>query len=185
MANSEVSPWTFVSKTDIHDGPFVGHTLHELLNIAGNPVSYSVIHFKNRAVGVVAYEDGCVHLVGQFRYAVNHYSWELPEGGCPADREPIDAAKWELAEETGLRAERILPLLTMHPSNSNTDEVAYVFLATGLTQGEAAPEENEVLQNRKVPLDDILKEIEDGKITDAMTVAAIYKLAWMRATGQV
>lgn len=185
MANSEGCPWTFVCKTDVHDGPFVGHSLHELLDVTGKPVSYSVIHFKNRAVGVVAYEDDCVHLVGQFRYAVNQYSWEIPKGMCPVDREPSEAAQWELAEETGLRAERILPLFTMHPSASNTDEIAYVFLAAGLTQGEAAPEETEVLQNRKVPLDDVLKDIENGQITDAITVAAIYKLAWMRATGQV
>lgn len=182
-SNPEASPWTFKGKREMFDNAYINHSQHALLNIAGNPVDYTIVRFKNRAVGVVPYENGFIHLVGQFRYAIDRYSWELPEGGCPPGAQTLEAAKWELAEETGLRARNFTPFLQMHTSNAITDEWAIVYLATGLTQGEAAPEENEVLQTRKISLADFLAEIEAGKITDAMTVAAGYKLAWLEASG--
>lgn len=183
--NPEGNPWTRMAVREQFDNAFITHSQHDLKNHLGNPVEYTIVHFKNRAVGVVPYEDGYVHLVGQYRYAIDRYSWELPEGGCPPGKETLDAAKWELAEESGLRAERFDVLLTMHTSNAITDEFATIYLATGLTQGQAAPEENEVLQNRKIALDDLIAEVESGKITDSLTVAAVYKLAWMDARGQL
>ena len=181
--NPEGNPWTLVSKREIVDNKFVNHTQHEVLNVVGNPVSYTVVSFKNLAVGVIPYEDGYIHLVGQYRYPLKSYSWELPEGGCPKDKKTLDAAKWELEEETGLRAESFEPFLEMHTSNSVTDEWAIVYLATGLTQGVAAPEENEVLQTRKVTLDEFIALVEAGDITDSMTVASAYKLAWLQSRG--
>ena len=181
----ESNPWTFVSKEEILDNKFINHTQHQLLNVVGNPVEYTLVHFKNKAVGVVAYADDYIYLVGQYRYPLESYCWELPEGGCPPGQETLDAAKWELAEETGLRAQMFEPFLEMHTSNAITDEWAIVYLATGLSQGEAAPEENEVLQTRKISIDDLLVEVESGKITDAMTVATAYKLSLLKAQGQL
>lgn len=185
LENPEGNPWTFLSKTQIYDNRFITHSQHQLLNVVGNPAEYTFVHFKNRAVSIVPYEDGHVYLVGQFRYVVGAYSWELPAGGCPPENEVLEAAKWELKEETGLRAESYEPFIEMHTSNAITDEWAIVFLATGLTQGEAAPEENEVLQVRKLSLDDLFAEVEAGDITDAMTVAAAYKLMLLRAKKQL
>lgn len=184
-SDPEANPWTFVSKQDILDNKFINHTQHQLLNVVGNPVDYTLVHFKNKAVGVVAYEDDYIYLVGQYRYPLERYCWELPEGGCPPGQKTLDAAKWELAEETGLRAQNFEPFLEMHPSNAITDEWAIVYLATGLSQGEAAPEENEVLQTRKISVGDLLSEVETGKITDAMTVAAAYKLSLMKSQGRL
>ncbi|MGJ8562738.1 MAG: NUDIX domain-containing protein [Alphaproteobacteria bacterium] len=181
----EGSPWTYVSKREVLDNQYVNHSQHQLLNVTGSPVEYTLVQFKNLAVGVIPYEDDHIYLVGQYRYAIDQYSWELPEGGCPPGSQTLDAAKWELAEETGLRAEKFEPFIHMHTSNAITDEWATVYLATGLTQGEAEPDENEVLQTRKISLDDFLAEVESGKITDAMTVAAAYKLALMKAQGRL
>jgi 8-oxo-dGTP pyrophosphatase MutT (NUDIX family) len=153
--------------------------------VAGNPVEYTLVHFKNRAVGVVPYDNGHVYLVGQYRYAIKAYSWELPEGGCPPGSKTLDAAKWELEEETGLRAEHYEPFIEMHTSNAITDEWATVYLATGLSQGAAKPEESEVLQTRKVSLDAFLELVENGEITDAMTVAAAYKLSLLKSQGRL
>lgn len=183
--NPEGNPWTFLSKQEIHGNPYIQHEQHKLLNVAGTPTDYTHIHFKNRAVGVVAYADNHIYLVGQYRYPLECYSWELPEGGCPQDVDTLDAAKWELAEETGLRAENFELFFEMHPSNAITDERAIVYFATGLTQGDAAPEENEVLQTRRVDVDELLSLVESGEITDAMTVTAAYKLALLKATGKL
>lgn len=183
--NPEGNPWTFMSKQVVHDNPYIRHEQHQLLNMLGTPTEYTHIHFKNRAVGIVAYENDHVYLVGQYRYPLGQYSWELPEGGCPPEKDTLDAAKWELAEETGLRAEKFEPFLEMHPSNAITDEWAIVYLATGLIQGKAAPEDNEVLQTQRISVNELLKRVESGAITDAMTVAAAYKLAMLKAIGKL
>lgn len=177
----EQNPWTFVSREEIFDNWLINHSEHKLLNVKGDPITYTLVHFKNRAVGVVAYEDDHIWLVGQWRYPLEAYSWELPEGGCPPGQTTLDCAKWELEEETGLTAESYAPFLTLHTSNAITDEHATLYLATGLTQGRAKPEDNEVLKTRKISIDDLVAEVDAGKITDAMTVAAAYKLAVLRA----
>ena len=131
------------------------------------------------------HEDGRITLVGQFRYTLNQYSWELPEGGCPENENMLDCAHRELEEETGLKAEIVEPFFKIHTSNSVTDEWGMVYLAKGLSQGQAAPEENEVLQTRKVTIEELLDEVEAAKVTDSITIAAAYKLAWLKAIDQI
>ena len=185
LDNPEDNPWVFRGKREVFDNWLINLSLHDLTNLSGNPAEYVWVGFKNKAVGVVAIDGDEIWLVGQYRYTIGQYSWELPEGGCPPGKDTLDAAKWELAEETGLRAQRYQPLVELHTSNGITDEWAIVYLATGLTQGEAQPEENEELQTRKISIDDLVAEIDAGKITDAMTVAAGYKLALMKARGEI
>lgn len=185
LNHPEDNPWTFRAKREVFDNWLINLSLHDLTNLSGNPAEYVWVGFKNRAVGVAAVEDGHIWLVGQYRYTIEQYSWELPEGGCPPGKDTLDAAKWELAEETGLRADTYAPLVELHTSNGITDEYAIVYLATGLTQGDAAPEENEELQTRKISIEDLVAEIDAGKITDAMTVAAGYKLALMKLRGDL
>lgn len=183
--NPEGNPWTFISETVNTDDPWISHCHHKLLNHQGKQLRYNVVKFKNRAVGVVPYENGLVTLVGQYRYTIGRYSWEIPEGGCPEGEEPIEAAIRELKEETGLSAGRYETLLEMHLSNAVTDEWGVVFLATDLTQGQAEPDGNEVLQTRRVTLDALLQSVERGLITDSLTVAATYKLALLKAQGKL
>jgi len=146
---------------------------------------YGVVRMANRAVGVIPYEDGYIWLVGQTRYALDIYSWEIPEGGVPKDENMRDAALRELKEETGLTAAKLTHLFDLHTSNSITDEWGQVFLGTDLTQGEAELEPTEDITQVKISLEDAYTHVEAGNITDAISVAAIYKLRLMQCLGEL
>ena len=151
-------------------------THHKVLNPSNNEGIYGVVHFKNLAIGVLPIdEEGNTWLVGQYRFPLNAYSWEIPEGGGSHDADPIISAKRELLEETGLLANDWSELLTMHLSNSVSDEKAIVFLAKSLTQGEAEPEETEDLTIKKIPFEEAFQMVINGEITDSISVAAILK----------
>jgi len=158
---------------------------YKTTNPAGAPADYGVVRFKNRAIGIVPYENGHVWMVGQTRFALGRYSWEIPEGGCPESENPEITARRELREETGISAQSLTPLFQVHLSNSVTDEWGVVFLAQGLSFGASALEDSEDISVRKVPLDDLYTYVERGEITDSLTVTAIYKLKLMQASGQL
>ena len=140
-----------------------------------------MVHFKNQAIGVLALdEDESVYLVGQFRYPLQAYSWEIPEGGCPEGEQPLAAAKRELEEETGLSAARWQTLGQSKLSNSVSDEHAVWFLARELTVGIAHPEGTEDLVVRKVSFEDALNMVLTGEITDALSQLAILSYAAVR-----
>jgi 8-oxo-dGTP pyrophosphatase MutT (NUDIX family) len=130
-------------------------------------------------VGVVPIdEEGYTWLVGQWRYCHESYQWEIPEGGCPPGEEPAECARRELLEETGIRAEIIEPLLMgVQLSNSTTNEVCDLFVARGLTFGEAAPEETEKLNVKRVPLSEAIAMALDGRIQDSPSMLALLRLA--------
>ncbi|MEZ4829869.1 MAG: NUDIX hydrolase [Bacteroidia bacterium] len=179
------NPWTILASNKIYENPWISLTEHQVLTPAGNPGIYGTVHFKNQAVGVVPYEDGYIWMVGQYRFPLKKFYWEIPEGGGPFDENPVETARRELQEETGLTASAIEPLFQMHLSNSVSDEWGIVFLATGLKEGEAAPEETEELTVQKMSLEEVYEEIEAGRITDSLTVAAIYKLMIMKLQGKL
>jgi len=179
-------PWTRFEQNRLFENDWFTLESQDCLTPGGTPAKYSWMHFKNRAVGVIPlHDDGTITLVGQYRYPLEQYSWELPEGGCPEGRELIEAARMELSEETGLTAETMEPFLKFHTSNSITDEYGELFLARGLTQGEAHPEDSEELRIRRVSLETLLEEIESGKITDAITIMGAQKLALMKVRGKL
>lgn len=146
----------------------------------GEPGIYGVVHYKNIAVGVLPVEDGHTYLVGQYRYPLEQYSWEIPEGGCPAGEEPLEAARRELREETGFEAGRWRRLGESHLSNSVSDERAVWFLARGLTPGERQPEGTEALEVRRVRIEEAVEMALDGRITDALSQTAIMSYALER-----
>jgi 8-oxo-dGTP pyrophosphatase MutT (NUDIX family) len=144
----------------------------------GKPGIYGVVHYKNRAIGVVARDkEGRVVLVGQHRYPLDVYSWEIPEGGGPLAEDPLSAAQRELREETGLSAARWSVLGTAHLSNSVSDEEAICYLAEDLSQGEAEPDGTEDLALRWVDFGEALRMVDTGEITDALSVLALLRLA--------
>lgn len=182
----EKNPWIVKNQKQVYDNPWITITEYEVLNPSGNPGIYGKVHFKNTAVGIVAMDaDGNVFLVGQYRFVTDSYSWEIPEGGEPVSADPLEGAKRELAEETGLHAKNWQVLLTMHLSNSVSDEKAIVYLATGLTQHLSSPEETEQLVVRKLPLEEAYQLAEEGVITDSMSVAAIIKTKLLFAEGKL
>src|ERR1700761_6243269 len=105
MQHPEDNPWQVKSQKEVYDNAWINLTEYQVINPSGNPGIYGKIHFKNFAIGVVSLDaEMNTYLVGQYRFPLNAYSWELPEGGGPLDEEPIESAKRELLEETGLKA---------------------------------------------------------------------------------
>jgi 8-oxo-dGTP pyrophosphatase MutT (NUDIX family) len=179
------SPWTVLSSRKLYDNPWVRVTEHDVLNPNGGAGIFGVVHYHNLAVGVVPYADGRIWMVGQYRFPLRAYSWEIPEGGGAHDVDPLVSARRELKEETGLSADRYDVLLEMDLSNAVSDERAIVYLATGLHMGEAAPEETEQLQIRSLTLTEAYEKVERREIRDSLTVAAIYRLMIMQLQGKI
>ncbi|HZZ74288.1 MAG TPA: NUDIX hydrolase [Puia sp.] len=174
------NPWTILDHKKIYENPWIELTEFQVTNPSGGNGIYGKVHFKHMAVGVIPIDENWnTWLVGQYRFTLNQYSWEIPEGGGEMDEDPLDEAKRELLEETGLTAKNWTKILTMHLSNSVTDEWAVIYLARGLEQQEAQPDETEKLAVKKVAFDEVVQMVEDGQITDAMAVAAIQKIQLM------
>jgi len=177
---TDKNPWTTLSSEIRYDNSWITVAEHQVLTPVQSQGIYGTVHFKNLAIGVVPIDEkGFTWLVGQYRYPLKTYSWEIPEGGGKLTESPLATAKRELKEETGLVATQWEQILEMHLSNSVTDERAIVFLATGLTEGTSCPDETEVLAIRKVSLGTALQMVERAEITDAISVAAILKVALM------
>ncbi len=180
------NPWTIVSEKNVYSNPWIALTEYDVINPNGGKGIYGKVHFKNIAIGVMVLDEAMnTYLVGQYRFTLNAYSWEMPEGGCPVGSSPLDSAKRELLEETGLMAEEWTELFQMHLSNSVSDELAIIYLARQLTQGTAAPEETEQLEVKKIPFAEMVKMVDDGRITDSMTVAAVYKVQLLLLQGKL
>ena len=178
QSGEDLQPWTTLSSELKYDNPWITVTEHQVLNAAQSPGIYGTVHFKHLALGIVPVDrDGFTWLVGQYRYPLEKYSWEIPEGGGKHSAPPLESAKRELKEETGLEANHWELILEMHLSNSVTDERALVYLATDLTEGIAHPDEDEVLTIRKISLQKAMEMIDRGEITDSISVAALLKVA--------
>ena len=180
MQHPEENPWQIISEKEVYDNPWIGLTEYKVINPSGNPGIYGKVHFKNSAIGVIPLDNEMnTYLVGQYRFVLGQYSWEMPEGGGLLGANPLDSAKRELLEETGLKADEWTELLRMHLSNSVSDELSIVYLARGLQQFEAEPEDTEQLIIKKVPFAEVYRMVSDGEITDSMTVAAVLKIRIM------
>ncbi|HTH55021.1 MAG TPA: NUDIX hydrolase [Cyclobacteriaceae bacterium] len=176
-----MSKWTTLTQEDIYENPWIKLEEHQVINPAGGKGIYGKVHYKNIAIGIVALDsENNTWLVGQHRYPLDEWSWEIPEGGGPIGKDMLESAKRELAEETGLNAKQWQVVLKAHLSNSVSDEVAYIFLAQGLREGEHEREATEAdMQVKKVPFKEALDLVMEGKITDAMSVMGILKVARM------
>ena len=159
------NPWQTISSTEVYRNPWIQVTEHRVIRPDGKPGIYGVVSFQNLAVGVLALNDeGFLVLVGQWRYPLGVYSWEIPEGGCPLGEDALETAQRELREETGLVAHEWKSMLRMHLSNSVSDEAAVVFMARSLRQGVAEPEGTEKLMVRWVRPTEAWDMIQQGLI---------------------
>ena len=174
------NPWTVVSRANVYENPWIRVDHHEVLNPARKPGVYGVVHFKNYAIGTVPIdENGNVILVGQYRFSLGAYSWEIPEGGGLVGGGILESAQRELREECGVTARNWLEIVGMDLSNSVTDERGTAFLAWDLSDGTARPEETEQLQVARVPFREALGRVKRGEIRDSLSVAAILRVALM------
>lgn len=171
------NPWKTQSIQTIYENPWIRLEEHQVLNPAGNPGIYGKVHFKNRAMAIVPVDaEGFTWLIGQYRYTLEEYSWEIPMGGGPNENDILESAKRELKEETGLTAKKWTKILKIHTSNSVTDEVGWVYLAEDLEQGETEFEETEVLVIKRIPLKEAIDMVMSGEITDSISIAGLLKV---------
>ena len=169
--------WKRLDRKLIYDNPWITVYEDQVINPGGGRNIYGNVHFKGKAIAIVPLDDdGNTWIVGQDRYTLGEYSWEVPMGASDAGEEPIDTAHRELKEETGLSAGQMTQVMRMHTSNSITDEEGFVFVARDLSEGDTAFDEMEVLDIRKLPLEEVVDMIRRQEMTDAISVAAILRV---------
>ena len=179
-------PWRAGAPRRVHDNPWFALDVYDGVAPTGAEATYYLLNYKNAATGVVPlHEDGTITLVGQWRFPFRRYSWELPEGGAPKDEAPERGAARELREEAGLIAADLRLILTMQLSNASSDEVAHLYLATGLTPAPTERDATEALAVVRAPFREALAAAVDGRIADALTVAALLRLHHMAVEGEL
>jgi 8-oxo-dGTP pyrophosphatase MutT (NUDIX family) len=183
MTKDEIkNPWKTLSGELKYENKWIAVTEYQVLNPAGGKGIYGKVHFKNKAIGIIPVDRELnTWLVGQYRYTLNEWSWEIPEGGGSMNESPEESAKRELQEETGLSAKRWAQILRLHTSNSVTDEEGFIFMAEDLTQGESSLEETEAdMKVWKLPVKEAVQMVIDGKITDSMSVMGLLMVARLK-----
>ncbi len=174
----ERNNWVTHHSREIYDNPWITLTEHDVTNPGGGKSLYGKVHFKNKAIGIIPLdEEEYTWIVGQWRYPLGAYSWEIPMGGGPLGEDRVASAGRELKEETGLTARRWTELIKIHTSNSVTDEVGYCYLAQELSLGEPEFEETEDIDIWRLPLREAVAMCEDNRITDSLSVAGLLRLA--------
>lgn len=179
-------PWKTLSIEERYATPWISVSHHAVLDPSGAEGIYGVIHFKNIAVGIVPLDsDLNTWIVGQYRYPIRAYSWEIPEGGGKRNIPPLESAKRELREEVGIEAKEWTELLRMDLSNSASDEEAIIYIARGLEFHEPEPDHNEELAMRKVPFSELFRMVMQGEVRDSLTVAAVLKVQLLIERGEL
>ena len=186
MKNLNVNPWKTISKKTVYENPWIEVSHRDVINPSGGKGIYGMVHFKNTAIGIIPLDENLnTWLVGQYRYTLEQYSWEIPEGGGLVGNDPLEGAKRELLEETGITAKKWTPLVEIHTSNSVTDEYGISYVAQELSFGEAEPEETEDLIVKKLPFQEVFEMTMRGEITDCFAVASIFKLQFILEKGLI
>lgn len=183
---AKIGPWTVESETAVYDNPWIRVIDYKVIRPDGAPGQYGVVHYKNLAIGVLPLlDDGRVPLVGQHRFPLDAYSWELPEGGGKREVDPLTSAKRELAEETGYRARHWLKFSDLDLSNSVTDERSLGYLAWGLAAGDAEPEADEVLAHKTVKFSELHEMVLNGDIRDSLTIIMVLTARALAQAGRL
>ncbi|MEN5146600.1 NUDIX hydrolase [Brevundimonas diminuta] len=182
----DTPPWRSLGDSVLIDTPWMRVTRHPAIAPTGAEADYMVVRPKNVGTGVLPlHDDGTVSLVGQHRFALMRYSWEMPEGGAPEGEDPFEAVKRELAEEAGLTAAHWRAALDVDLSNSITDERAMAWVAWGLEATDKAPDETEVFLSARVPFRELMAEVLRGAVRDGLTVATVWRAYHMAREGEL
>lgn len=182
----ETNPWKILNTKEIYQNPWIKVDEHKVLNSKGNEGIYGTIHFKNLAIGILPLDEhNNTWIVGQYRFPIKQYSWEIPEGGGNRKVPALESAQRELLEETGIIAKEYIKIQEMYLSNSASDERAILYLARKLEFVTPQPEESEVLQVKKIPFEELYQLVLNGNILDSLTVTAVLKTKLMMLNGEV
>lgn len=184
--DSEENPWKTLSAEVIYDNPWIEVSHREVINPGGKAAMYGVVHFKNLALGILPLDENYnTWVVGQYRYPIDQYTWEIPEGGGDLEIDPLESAQRELREEAGIIARQWDLIQEMYLSNSATTEKALLYVARDLEFVEPDPDEDEVLQLHKIPFDELYQWVLDGKVNDSLTVTTVLKAKLMMENGEL
>lgn len=184
--DSAQNPWQTLETNLKYENPWIRVTESKVINPAGNPGIYGVVHFKNRAIAIIPLDpDFNTWIIGQYRYTLNTFEWEVPEGGAPLDEDPLNGAKRELEEEAGIQAARWDLVLESQLSNSVSDEIGYSYVARELNFVKSSPEETELLHLKKIPFHDLVEMVYRGEIRDGLSIASILKVNMMIERGDL
>lgn len=171
------NPWKTLKKEKVYSNPWIEVFHHDVLNPSNQEGVYGTVSFQNLAIGVIPIDkNNCTYLVGQFRFPLDSYSWEIPEGGCKLNSDPLKTAQRELKEETGIVATEWNQLQTIHTSNSVTDEFGIIYTAEQLEFFEAEPDDDEDLVIKKISLKEALNLVLNGEITDSLSTLGLLRL---------
>lgn len=184
--NEAENPWVTKASEVKYENPWIKVTEHKVLNPAGNDGIYGVVHFKTVAVAIIPLDENYnTWIVGQYRYPLSSYEWEIVEGGCPEGTLPLETAKRELHEEVGLKAEHFEMILEMQLSNSTTDEVSCTYVAKGISYIGEEPEDDEKLAIKKLPFEEVFQMVMRGEIRDGLAVASVLKAKLLIEQGKI
>ncbi len=184
MIDETHNPWTSLSQKTVYDNKWITVTHEEVLTPGGSKGIYGKVHLKNYAIGIIPVDrEGNTWLVGQYRYPLGEYSWEIPEGGGLLEKDILEAAQRELKEEVGLTANKWTQIAISHTSNSVTDELAVIFVAQELTEAANEPDDTEQLQIKKLSLNKAFAMAMDGTIKDAISIIGLLKLKLLTDEG--
>lgn len=175
------NPWKTLTSRVVYENAWIRVREDQVIRPDGGPGIYGVIEIRP-SIGVVAIDDrDRVVLVGQWRYSVRRYSWEVPRGGShPGETCMLEVAKRELAEEAGVRAAHWQELGPVDVCNGVADDVQTLFLATGLTQTNRQLDPEEDITVEWHPFEQAVSMVMDGGIAEVCSMAAILKVAMLR-----
>lgn len=178
--SQDKNPWKTLSHKEVYNNPWIKVVENQVINPSGNQGIYGVVHYKNIAIAIIPVDkEGNTYLVGQYRYTLDSYEWEVPMGGGLKDKDTLESAQRELLEETGIVAKQWQNILESQVSNSVSDEVSITYVAWDLSYKQATPEETEDLAIKKLPLSEAIQMAINGEIRDLISVASLLKLHYL------
>ncbi len=180
MISEVKNPWEILDTVDVYESDWISLVKHNVLDPKKNKAVYSIVKFKHTAIGVLPLDkDLNTWIVGQYRFPINKYSWEIPEGGGSLSEAPVEAAKRELSEEVGISAKKYTLIQEFNTTNSCTDEKAYLYVAQDLSFHDSHPDDNEELKVKKIPFEKLYQMVLNGEITDSLTIIAAHKTKYL------
>lgn len=175
---------TVKSTAEVYKGRVFDFVTENLKLPNGRHTDMAFIRHPGSTAVVPLLEDNTIVMEVQYRHPVGEYLLEIPAGTLEPGESPLNCAKRELLEETGFQAQELIQLGKIHMIPAYSDEEIHVFIAKGLMPAEQNLDPDEIIEVAKYPLEKAVQMIDEGKITDALTILSI-QMAWIRLQGEV